>query len=289
MAVGQNLLNRNPASTLATAAGLHPFLRLLYAHFGERTCSELRHAHLGAIREDEIVERLAALSATGRSRVSCALAARACRAATAPCWKPVRALRQQGVCAWMASPGRAAALNRGPTARPGVRAGLDPPETGLPPLPRQARAARPPGLGARRSMVPSAQAARESQRLARTAGLPACGTWFGDLQPVHFHRACPHCDGPGLRRLRRDRAAPAGGGVRWPACAFRDLLALTVDAGLARFVAAGDLPPPTATPADGDHPPPGSARTGGLGYSPSTAPRRPSHAARRSASAWRWR
>src|SRR4030095_11002642 len=31
VAVGQNLLNRNPGSTLATAAGLHPFLRLLYA------------------------------------------------------------------------------------------------------------------------------------------------------------------------------------------------------------------------------------------------------------------
>ena len=38
VAVGQNLLNRNPNSTLATASGLHPFLRLLYAHFGERSC-----------------------------------------------------------------------------------------------------------------------------------------------------------------------------------------------------------------------------------------------------------
>src|SRR5688572_4510401 len=27
IAIGQNLLNRNPNSTLATAAGLHPFLR----------------------------------------------------------------------------------------------------------------------------------------------------------------------------------------------------------------------------------------------------------------------
>ena len=38
VAVGQNLLNRNPLSTLATASGLHPFLRLLYAHFGVRHC-----------------------------------------------------------------------------------------------------------------------------------------------------------------------------------------------------------------------------------------------------------
>ena len=39
VAVGQNLLNRNPSSTLASASGLHPFLRLLYAHFGRRSCT----------------------------------------------------------------------------------------------------------------------------------------------------------------------------------------------------------------------------------------------------------
>jgi excinuclease ABC subunit A len=40
VAVGQNLLNRNPNSTLATASGLHPFLRLLYARFGVRMCKK---------------------------------------------------------------------------------------------------------------------------------------------------------------------------------------------------------------------------------------------------------
>ncbi len=38
VAVGQNLLNRNPNSTLATGSGLHPLLRLLYARFGTRHC-----------------------------------------------------------------------------------------------------------------------------------------------------------------------------------------------------------------------------------------------------------
>ena len=38
IAVGQNLLNRNPNSTLATASGLHPFLRILYTNYGERLC-----------------------------------------------------------------------------------------------------------------------------------------------------------------------------------------------------------------------------------------------------------
>ena len=40
VAIEQNVLNRNPRSTLATASGLHPFFRLLYANFGERHCSK---------------------------------------------------------------------------------------------------------------------------------------------------------------------------------------------------------------------------------------------------------
>ena len=50
------------ASTLATASGLHPFLRLLYARFGERHCARCG-AGVVVLSEDEIVERLVAMSA----------------------------------------------------------------------------------------------------------------------------------------------------------------------------------------------------------------------------------
>src|SRR5512137_2041942 len=64
IAVGQNLLNRNPGSTLATASGLHPFLRLLYANFGERPCPRCGTL-LKVMSEDEIVERITALARSG--------------------------------------------------------------------------------------------------------------------------------------------------------------------------------------------------------------------------------
>ena len=38
VAVAQNVLNRNPASTVATSVGLHPFLRILYARFADVAC-----------------------------------------------------------------------------------------------------------------------------------------------------------------------------------------------------------------------------------------------------------
>ncbi|MHA2281792.1 MAG: excinuclease ABC subunit UvrA, partial [Promethearchaeota archaeon] len=54
VAVGQNLLNRNPFSTLATASGLHPLLRILYARFGIRKCPNCG-ADVVILTQDEIV------------------------------------------------------------------------------------------------------------------------------------------------------------------------------------------------------------------------------------------
>lgn len=57
IAVGQNLLNRNPNSILATASGIHPLLRLLYARFGKQKCPNC-HSDISIISEDEIIEML---------------------------------------------------------------------------------------------------------------------------------------------------------------------------------------------------------------------------------------
>ncbi len=40
VAIAQNVLNLNPASTVATSVGLHPFLRILFARFAEVACPE---------------------------------------------------------------------------------------------------------------------------------------------------------------------------------------------------------------------------------------------------------
>jgi excinuclease ABC subunit A len=38
VAVAQNVVNSNPRSTVATAAGVHPYLRVLFARFADRHC-----------------------------------------------------------------------------------------------------------------------------------------------------------------------------------------------------------------------------------------------------------
>ncbi|RZT07932.1 excinuclease ABC A subunit [Kribbella sp. VKM Ac-2569] len=52
VAVAQNVLNRNPLSTLATSVGLHPFLRILYSRFAEVECPDC-HVSVRALSAEE--------------------------------------------------------------------------------------------------------------------------------------------------------------------------------------------------------------------------------------------
>ena len=58
VAVDQNVLNRNPLSTIATASGLHPFLRILYSVLGERFCPKCQRSMI-VYSEDSLVEVIA--------------------------------------------------------------------------------------------------------------------------------------------------------------------------------------------------------------------------------------
>ena len=109
IAVGQNLLNRNPNSTLATASGLHPFLRLLYTNFGERHCPHCG-AGLAVLSPDEIVERLVLLAAGAPVSVSGFRWCGGRPAAMAHCLLCCNRSLEPLVCALTATSGRPAAL-----------------------------------------------------------------------------------------------------------------------------------------------------------------------------------
>ncbi|TFH18719.1 ATP-binding cassette domain-containing protein, partial [Candidatus Bathyarchaeota archaeon] len=72
VAVGQNLLNRNPNSTLASASGLHPFLRLLYARFGTRSCPCCGEP-VSRLSEDEILAKIVHANRNTRATILASL------------------------------------------------------------------------------------------------------------------------------------------------------------------------------------------------------------------------
>ncbi|MGW5363343.1 hypothetical protein [Actinopolymorpha pittospori] len=73
VAIAQNVLNVNPASTVATSVGMHPFLRILYARFADVTCPHCQVPVRAVSREERLAIALDMLAAAGRLAVEVAV------------------------------------------------------------------------------------------------------------------------------------------------------------------------------------------------------------------------
>jgi excinuclease ABC subunit A len=222
MAVGQNLLNRNPNSTLATACGLHPFLRLLYANFGERYCPSCG-AGLSVLTEDEIVERLVSLSTESPVILF------------APLMRSVPGSHRT-LLDMLANQFGVEALHI--DGSPWNSQPLDPKrphdiDLKLDQLPEGDTAAHIRQIvlvGA--SLGANAIAVRKNSELITLSQSPVCvdcGAWFGDLEPVHFNYACPLCEGEGCEVCDQTGMHPQAAAVRWRGLRLPDLLSKSVD------------------------------------------------------------
>lgn len=220
--VGQNLLNRNPLSTLATASGLHPLFRLLYARFGVRYCPSCQTGvHVST--EDEIVERLVALArqnlsmiyvplmrgARGSHRLLLDLLATQFGARAlhvdGQLWRQ-RSLRSNQPHDIDVEIARLEGSVSASQARQAVR-----------------RAA---ALGAHSVVV---QTENLRLTLSRVPVCGQCGTWLGDLEPEHFRALCPHCRGAGCERCWGSGLYPEAVSVRWNDLRLPDLLACSIE------------------------------------------------------------
>jgi excinuclease ABC subunit A len=228
VAVGQNLLNRNPNSSLATAAGMHPFLRLLYTHFGERMCSNCG-TRLFVYSEDEMVERISALAQQGPIRISAPLLTR----------MPGSHRTLLELLTKQFSPDSIlvdGAAREGQALDPGTPHDLELILTVL------EAAVPPPEL---RNLVKEAAALGTwavkvagddfSQVMARAPVCSGCGKWFGDLRPVHFNMACSSCSGKGCSVCLGTGMDPQAAHVRLGDLPLPELLRLSVDEAAQTF------------------------------------------------------
>jgi len=259
VAVGQNLLNRNPASTLATASGLHPFFRLLYARFGKRHCARCG-AGLEHWTEDEIVERVASLvltegSLTVQEPGAVIVRAILLRGVPGSHRTLLDVLQLQFGAAALYVDGQVwegaalestqphdldvqvaeldltqdsdAVLAEGQTWIGRIRAAL---HTAW-------------GLGANAVQVlpVSGGVAQTASALvlSRAPVCATCGTWFADLEPVHFKTECPTCGGAGCARCNGTGLHPQAAAVRWQGLDLPGLLSRSVEKVRDMFDGAG--------------------------------------------------
>lgn len=255
VAVGQNLLNRNPNSTLASASGLHPFFRLLYARFGERACAGCG-AQVTRLSEDELVERVVALceehefavyapimhQATGSHRTLLGLLGEAFGGGP----DGARRLLIDG------EPWGGQALEPGQAHDIAVllaEAGAGVMIQEARALIRQAAALGVPALLLREEgQAASARERVQERALARAPVCARCGRWFGDLQPVHFAFSCKQCQGKGCPACDGTGMQPEAAATRWQGLRLNELLARPVSEARALFQTAAQhgLLPATA-------------------------------------------
>jgi excinuclease ABC subunit A len=234
VAVGQNVLNRNPNSTVASASGLHLFLRMLYARFGLRSCPRCG-TEVAVSSEDEIVSRLSTLAQQQKVEILAPLLRQASGSHRTLLQLLASQFGLQSILVdgqgWQGKP-----LDPEPRHSITIRLGQLPRGASASHARRVVRAASALGTS---SLV--ADVDGQQLILSRAPACPECGNWFGELRPAHFATTCPFCDGAGCDRCMDTGLHPGAAVVRVAGLTLPNLLALPV-ADARDLFAADTLP-----------------------------------------------
>ncbi|NIM16745.1 MAG: ATP-binding cassette domain-containing protein [Candidatus Aminicenantes bacterium] len=228
-AVGQNLLNRNPNSTLSTASGLHPFLRLLYARFGERYCRKCG-TYLSVLSEDEIAEKIETLSKETPINIYAPILNQALGSHSTL----LRLLSSEFGPGSLLVDGKYWGKNKlDPNIPHRIEIEVAQAEKDHFSL-RRIREA----VGTVKALGAHAVLLRSEKgkfSLSSAPVCPQCGIWFQVLEPKHFNQACPYCQGKGCLECVETGLYPEAASVRWEGLRFPELLGKSVEEVQALF------------------------------------------------------
>ena len=222
VAVGQNLLNRNPNSILATASGLHPFLRLLYARFGSSVCPVCGEP-VQTLTGDEMVERAQKLSQGQSLEVVAPLL----MGARGSHWTLLGLLEREFGAESLfvdGEPWRGGRLDPAMPHSVEVRVAKLDEESPSSRIKEAVDAVKALGADAVRL-----RAGGEGLTMGGSPVCTRCGTWLRELRPQHFNRSCPHCGGEGCERCGGTGLSPEASSVTYAGYRLPGLLALSVD------------------------------------------------------------
>jgi excinuclease ABC subunit A len=231
------VLNRNPNSTVASASGVHLFLRMMYARFGRRTCARCG-TKLSVSTEDEIVGRLVSMAEQYPMDLSAPLLHQVTGSHRTLLQLLAKQFGQQPLLV-DGHPWRGDPLDPQSPHDVTVRLGQLPAGASAARARQLVRAAAP--LGASAVIV---QADGQAMTLSTAPVCIKCGAWFGDLRPVHFGTRCPFCEGQGCQQCADTGLHPEAAAVRVKGLTLPEVLALSVND--ARPLFARDTLPPAA-------------------------------------------
>ena len=212
VAVGQNLLNRNPNSTLASASGLHPFLRLLYARFGAQVCP-LCGEPISVLSEDEIVAEITYLNKEEEIKVSVPLVLDAYGS-----HKSLLSLlvSEFGEAAVIVDEGAYSGTGLAPEKKHSITLILGLLEKDSPRQQVREKIIQSRALGATQI---TAETRKTKQSFSTASVCSSCGEWITELQPKDFHYP----------------VSKKAANVKWMSNTITELLKLDVDTAYELF------------------------------------------------------
>lgn len=234
MAVGQNLLNRNPASILASASGLHPFFRLLFANYGVRHCLHC-DAPLRVLTEDEIVEQLSTLSKQGSLQLYAPLV----QGVVGSHKTLLGVLRNEFKKSQVIVDEKEWKGESLESTKPHlieIKIGLIDTSTSIKQIRAFTQQATALGAGAVRI-----HGQQSSVTFTTTHICSECSASFRELRPTYFNQSCPYCTGQGCDRCGGTGMHPQAASTRWEGMQLPELLALSVNDARELFLRV-DLP-----------------------------------------------
>ncbi|MFX1293558.1 MAG: ATP-binding cassette domain-containing protein [Promethearchaeota archaeon] len=234
IALGQNLLNRNPNSIVASASGLLPLIKILYARFGERKC-HVCGAKLTVLKKDEIIAQLEGLAKSETVNVSALLVKKVVGSHKTLIDSLVKEFSPENVIIdgiiwndqkldpkkphdiqiFIGQLNQKAPLNQIRDITQTIAA-----------------------LGAYSLII---EVNSTKNIISRIPACVECGTWFEDLNTTHFKKNCPHCKGKGCKTCSQTGLHPLASRVTWSGLSFLDFLNKSIGKLLSLF-SKNDLP-----------------------------------------------
>ena len=232
IALGQNLLNRNPNSIVASATGIIPLLKILYSRYGERKC-HVCGTELSVLKEDEIINRLESVGKIESVSISALLVKNVQGSHKTLLELLNKEFNLDSIIIdgeyWNGKD-----LNSNNRHDIQIILGQINTKTTINEIRQIVKNAR--ALGANSLVV---KGKIHDRIISRVPACIQCGTWFGELDPTYFKRNCPHCKGKGCKECNQTGYHPLASRVTWSELLFPEFLGKSIKELLKLFEGEG--------------------------------------------------
>lgn len=225
IAIEQNILNRNPLSTLASASGLHPFLRIFYINFGQRHCTACGTA-IRIYSEEEIIDLLFSIAKVDSISIY------------APLVKGVKGSHRTLLDTLVEEFGKEALLVDGfqyqfkeldPHDSHDIEIRIAAIDNSISLSTIRKCVQKIKSLGANCISVQYESQNRNRSTLSFTNVCPECGQWIKGIKTTIFNTPCPFCNRNGCDQCQKTGVHPEALSITWNGFHLPELLTRSVD------------------------------------------------------------